>query len=228
MVHIREVRHSPSQISFKFGTVAWSHWVKKITKFQLAIIYRSQVTSIWNLVQNDLFTLVTQDIEVNSHVTMTDNLTYRCVNIIKIGTGKFWMLRNSKIKLKIPKSKPKCLNFDVQVKNIKIFALNLDPQCIQNNFCCLTWFSFKLCENRVLGCGYYMCKKELGISCRYKVMALDCMKTFAGEIIATVDILCTLTLSASSISESCIKIKINLNYYFRTSLWCLKRFYEGL
>ena len=24
------------------------------------------------------------------------------------------------------------------------------------------------------------------------------------------------------------KEKINLNFYFQTSLWCLKRFYEGL
>ena len=37
-----------------------------------------------------------------------------------------------------------------------------------------------------------------------------------------------LTLSAPCIPESCIKIKINLNFYFRTSLWCLKWFYEGL
>ena len=29
-------------------------------------------------------------------------------------------------------------------------------------------------------------------------------------------------------SENRIKIKINLNFYFQTSLWCLKRFYEGL
>ena len=26
----------------------------------------------------------------------------------------------------------------------------------------------------------------------------------------------------------CIKIKISLNFYFHTSLWCLKSFYEGL
>ena len=37
-----------------------------------------------------------------------------------------------------------------------------------------------------------------------------------------------LTLSAPCISESCIKIKTDLNCYFRTSLWCLKRFYERL
>ena len=37
-----------------------------------------------------------------------------------------------------------------------------------------------------------------------------------------------LTLPAPFISESCIKIKINLNFHFYTSLWCLKRFYEGL
>ena len=37
-----------------------------------------------------------------------------------------------------------------------------------------------------------------------------------------------LALPSPCISESCIKIKINLNFYFDTSLWCLKRFYEGL
>ena len=36
-----------------------------------------------------------------------------------------------------------------------------------------------------------------------------------------------LTLNVSCISESCIDIKIKLNFYFHTSLWCLKRFYEG-
>ena len=30
------------------------------------------------------------------------------------------------------------------------------------------------------------------------------------------------------ISESCIEIKIKLNVYFHTSLWCLERIYEGL
>ena len=35
------------------------------------------------------------------------------------------------------------------------------------------------------------------------------------------------TLSYPCISESCIKIKINLNFYFHNSLWCLKRSYEG-
>ena len=37
-----------------------------------------------------------------------------------------------------------------------------------------------------------------------------------------------LTLPAQCISESCIKIKINMNFYFHTTLWGLKRFYEGL
>ena len=37
-----------------------------------------------------------------------------------------------------------------------------------------------------------------------------------------------LTLPIPCISKSCIKIKINLNFYFHTSLWCLKRFYENL
>ena len=39
---------------------------------------------------------------------------------------------------------------------------------------------------------------------------------------------CCLTLKDPFISESRIKIKIELNFYFHTSLWCLKRFYEGL
>ena len=37
-----------------------------------------------------------------------------------------------------------------------------------------------------------------------------------------------LTLNVPCISESCIEIKIKLNFYFHTSLWCLKRFYEDL
>ena len=37
-----------------------------------------------------------------------------------------------------------------------------------------------------------------------------------------------LTLKDTCISESCIELKIELNFYFHTSLWCLKRFYEGL
>ena len=38
----------------------------------------------------------------------------------------------------------------------------------------------------------------------------------------------SVTLPALCISESYIKIKLNLNFYFHTSLWYLKRFYEGL
>ena len=33
-----------------------------------------------------------------------------------------------------------------------------------------------------------------------------------------------LTLKDPSISESCIEIKIKINSYFHTSLWCLKTF----
>ena len=39
---------------------------------------------------------------------------------------------------------------------------------------------------------------------------------------------CKLTLKDPLIFESCIEIKIKLTFYFHTSLWCLKRFYEGL
>ena len=38
----------------------------------------------------------------------------------------------------------------------------------------------------------------------------------------------SLTLKDPLISESCIEITIELNFYFHTSLWYLKRFYEGL
>ena len=37
-----------------------------------------------------------------------------------------------------------------------------------------------------------------------------------------------LTPPAPCISESCIEIKINLSFYFHTSFWCLKWFYEGI
>ena len=38
----------------------------------------------------------------------------------------------------------------------------------------------------------------------------------------------TLRLKIPCISESCIEIEIKLNFYFDTSLCCLKRFHEGL
>ena len=42
------------------------------------------------------------------------------------------------------------------------------------------------------------------------------------------DLLLLLIFPFPCISESWIKMKINLNFYFRTSLWCLKKFYEYL
>ena len=36
------------------------------------------------------------------------------------------------------------------------------------------------------------------------------------------------TLPAPCISETCTNIKINLNFYFHTFLWCFKRFYEWI
>ena len=38
----------------------------------------------------------------------------------------------------------------------------------------------------------------------------------------------SLTLNVPYISEGCIEIKIKLNFCFRTSLCCFRRFYEGL
>ena len=37
-----------------------------------------------------------------------------------------------------------------------------------------------------------------------------------------------LILPVPCIFENCIEINIKLNFNFHTSLWCLKRFYEGL
>ena len=37
-----------------------------------------------------------------------------------------------------------------------------------------------------------------------------------------------LMIQAPCLSESYIKVKMNANFYFQTSLWCLKRFDEGL
>ena len=37
-----------------------------------------------------------------------------------------------------------------------------------------------------------------------------------------------LSLNIQCISESCVEIKIKLNFYFHTSLWCLKKVYESL
>ena len=42
------------------------------------------------------------------------------------------------------------------------------------------------------------------------------------------NILFYITHNAPCVSESCIEIKIKLNFLFQTSLWYLKRFYEGL
>ena len=37
-----------------------------------------------------------------------------------------------------------------------------------------------------------------------------------------------LTLPTPCISESCIRVESNLNFYFYTCFWCLESFYEGL
>ena len=41
-------------------------------------------------------------------------------------------------------------------------------------------------------------------------------------------VIMSLTLPVPCIFESCIEIEIKLNFYIHTSLWCLKRLYEGL
>ena len=46
------------------------------------------------------------------------------------------------------------------------------------------------------------------------------------SIISTTYLAKKFALNVPNISESCIEIKIKLNVYFHTSLWCIKRFYE--
>ena len=61
-------------------------------------------------------------------------------------------------------------------------------------------------------------KQGLNVKCKYSFSK----STFCMYV------LFILTLPVLCISESCIEIKIKLNSNFHTSLWCLKRFYEGL
>ena len=69
-----------------------------------------------------------------------------------------------------------------------------------------------------------MCKSQDNILFAYQTFAIIIFMIFNFPLNSNID----LTLKGLFISESCIEIKIDLNFYFQTSLWCLKRFYEGL
>ena len=58
-------------------------------------------------------------------------------------------------------------------------------------------------------------------------LSANCLSVFDHFVKMALQGLNLLKLSPR-ILESWIKIKINLNFYFHTSLWCLKRFYEDL
>ena len=67
------------------------------------------------------------------------------------------------------------------------------------------------------------------LNCTNGIKSRNAPHIFPNHLWSTVEIfwkILMLTLPALCISESCIKIQINLNFYFHTSLWCLKRFYE--
>ena len=64
----------------------------------------------------------------------------------------------------------------------------------------------------------YMLERVLNTPC-IRVSLRTLLITFA---------LCWFNPYVLCISESCIEMKIKFNFYFHTSLWCLKRFYEGL
>ena len=65
---------------------------------------------------------------------------------------------------------------------------------------------------------------------QYNTVKTKLMKTNTNIQFVTIvyAILMYLTLPIPCISESYIEIKIKLNFYFRASLWCIKRFYEDL
>ena len=60
-------------------------------------------------------------------------------------------------------------------------------------------------------------------SIQYMVVVLGQVK-----VVEIPDKLSSIILNTPYISDSRIIIKIDLNFYFHTSLWCLKRFYECL
>ena len=68
-----------------------------------------------------------------------------------------------------------------------------------------------------------------------KLVYLDCKLVETNFDLGLGNLICVicifvfpLNIPVLLISESCIKMKTNLNFYYRTSLRCLKRFYEGL
>ena len=61
----------------------------------------------------------------------------------------------------------------------------------------------------------------------FKVAVILRLASLIIRIIVSLLIL-SLAIPHPRISESCIKIKSKLNFYFHTCLWCLKRFSEGL
>ena len=60
------------------------------------------------------------------------------------------------------------------------------------------------------------------IDCQRILLEIDSINVF------DISVPLFLKLPAPCILESYLKVKINLNFYFHTSLWCLRRFYEGL
>ena len=68
-----------------------------------------------------------------------------------------------------------------------------------------------------------------------KLVYLDCKLVETNFDLGLGNLICVicifvfpLNIPVLLISESCIKMKTNLNFYYRTSLRCLKRFSEGL
>ena len=56
----------------------------------------------------------------------------------------------------------------------------------------------------------------------------NCKSIKSYDAVLILEICFKFSFNVLCISESCIEIRVKLNFYFQTSLWCPKKFYEGL
>ena len=69
------------------------------------------------------------------------------------------------------------------------------------------------------------CKSRCSDPALYRVILLLCqLNTNDSVVVCPSVVIVYLALPTPCISEKCIEIKINLNFYYRTTLWYLKKF----
>ena len=90
------------------------------------------------------------------------------------------------------------------------------------------WYFFHIIAERFTANILWDCRCFSFQLCTHKMPRLYWSWFFTLQKNLSTNLPSELTLPIPCISESCIEIKSKLNFYFNTSLWCLKRFYEGL